>query len=436
MVNGFNRIATGCDVIIADGLRGNDERIIDVQGKYCPSPKIAAAIAEADIIISLNHFKGHEQAGFGGAVKNLGMGSGSVAGKREMHSTAQPVIDIANCTGCGVCEKHCAHDAVHVVDGKAAIDLEKCVGCGQCVAMCRRGGAVMGSTESCDILNFKIDEYAKAVLKGKPNFHISFIMNVSPECDCWGHNDAAIVPDLGIAASFDPVALDRACADLVNAAPTLRTGNELSDKEAACCSDGHHSGGDCCCHGGAACFKKHLTVFLDEHDIRVLIRYAQAHAVRACVQVKVNVEQLVALRLHDGHPARVHKLCYLGYILLLYIGQDLKLLVCVAYGDTGCNGGGDALQTARVRNDYAFHIFDNVAAYDDVDLLRHISEHGTGLCSGICHCDRLGAAHCGDKLLLENLQVLRVFFVSLYHIKLSFDTIISTPIISPIFPFA
>ena len=82
MVNGFNRIATGCDVIIADGLRGNDERIIDVQGKYCPSPKIAAAIAEADIIISLNHFKGHEQAGFGGAVKNLGMGSGSVAGKR------------------------------------------------------------------------------------------------------------------------------------------------------------------------------------------------------------------------------------------------------------------------------------------------------------------------------------------------------------------
>ena len=250
MVNGFNRIATGCDVIIADGLRGNDERIIDVQGKYCPSPRIAAAIAEADIIISLNHFKGHEQAGFGGAVKNLGMGSGSVAGKREMHSTAQPVINIANCTGCGVCEKHCAHDAVHVVDGKAAIDLEKCVGCGQCVAMCRRGGAVMGSTESCDILNFKIDEYAKAVLKGKPNFHISFIMNVSPECDCWGHNDAAIVPDLGIAASFDPVALDRACADLVNAAPTLRTGNELSDKEAACCSDGHHSGGDCCCHGG------------------------------------------------------------------------------------------------------------------------------------------------------------------------------------------
>lgn len=243
MVNGFNRISTGCDVIIADGLRGNDERIIDVGGKYCPSPKIGAAIAEADIVISLNHFKGHEQAGFGGAVKNLGMGSGSVAGKREMHATAQPVINTDNCTGCGICEKHCAHDAVHVVGGKAVISLDKCVGCGQCVAMCKRGGAVMGSTESCEILNFKIDEYAKAVLKDKPNFHISFIMNVSPECDCWGHNDAAIVPDLGIAASFDPVALDRACADLVNAAPILRTSNELTDKEASCCCpDGTSSG--------------------------------------------------------------------------------------------------------------------------------------------------------------------------------------------------
>ena len=95
--------------------------------------------------------------------------------------------------------------------------------------------------------------------------------------------------------------------------------------------------------GGAVCLKKHLTVFLDEHDIRVQIRYAQAHAVRACVHVQVDVEQLVALRLHDGHPARAHKLCYLGYILLLYIGQDLKLLVGIADGDTGCNGGGDSL---------------------------------------------------------------------------------------------
>ena len=241
MVNGFNPIATGCDVIIADGLRGKDERIVDVQGAYCPEPKIGAAIAEADIVISLTHFKGHEQAGFGGALKNLGMGSGSVAGKLDMHSTAQPKVNTDQCTGCKICEKHCAHDAIHVIDKKATIDYDKCVGCGQCVALCKNGAAVMGSEESGIVLNCKIDEYAKAVLKDKPNFHVSFIMNVSPECDCWAHNDAAIIPDLGMACSFDPVALDQACADLVNAAPVLMTPNELHDKE----EENHH---ECHCH--------------------------------------------------------------------------------------------------------------------------------------------------------------------------------------------
>ena len=239
MLNGFNPIATGCDVIIADGLRGKDERIIDVQGTYCPQPKIGAAIAEADIVISLTHFKGHEQAGFGGALKNLGMGSGSVAGKLDMHSTAQPKIELDNCIGCRICEKHCAHDAVHVENKKAVIDYDKCVGCGQCVALCKSEAAVMGSTESGEILNYKIAEYSKAVLQGKPNFHVAFIMNVSPECDCWGHNDAAVVPDLGMVASMDPVALDLACGDLVTAAAVLPTPNVFTEKE-------HHHDG--CCH--------------------------------------------------------------------------------------------------------------------------------------------------------------------------------------------
>lgn len=230
MVNGFNSIATGCDVIIADGLRGKDERVIDVCGKYCPAPKIGAAIADADIVISINHFKGHEMAGFGGAVKNLGMGSGSVAGKLDMHATAQPRVENDKCIGCKICEKNCNHDAIHVVDRKAIIDYDKCVGCGQCVAICKNEAAVMGSTESGIILNYKIAEYTKAVLKDKQHFHVSFIMNVSPECDCWGHNDAAIVPDLGMACSFDPIALDQACADIVNAAPTLRTENMLAEK--------------------------------------------------------------------------------------------------------------------------------------------------------------------------------------------------------------
>ncbi len=256
MVNGFNPIATGCDVIIADGLRGKDERIIDVNGTYCPEPKIGAAVAEADIVVSLTHFKGHEQAGFGGALKNLGMGSGSVAGKLDMHSTTQPVIVEDKCTGCRICETNCNHDAIHIEGKKAVIDYEKCVGCGQCIALCKNEAALPGSTESSEILNYKISEYAKAVLKDKQHFHVAFIMNVSPECDCWGHNDAAIIPDLGMAASTDPVALDQACVDLVNAAPTLRTENMLQDKENAA-------------HAGCECHHHHETEH-EEDKFRIL----------------------------------------------------------------------------------------------------------------------------------------------------------------------
>lgn len=230
MENGFNPISAKCEVIIADGLKGTDYREIEINGEYCKAPKIGAAIVDADIVLTMNHFKGHEQTGFGGALKNLGMGCASVGGKLELHSASQPIVDRENCKSCNICVKHCAHDAIHLDGNKiATIDYEKCVGCGQCVALCQYDAAVMGDGDTSERLNYKIAEYSKAVLLDKPNFHISFIMNVSPECDCWNHNDAAIVPDLGIAASFDPVALDKACADIVINAPILETGNRLSD---------------------------------------------------------------------------------------------------------------------------------------------------------------------------------------------------------------
>ena len=230
MENGFNPISAKCEVIIADGLKGTDYREIEINGEYCKAPKIGAAIVDADIVLTMNHFKGHEQTGFGGALKNLGMGCASVGGKLELHSASQPIVDRENCKSCDICVKHCAHDAIHLDGSKiATIDYEKCVGCGQCVALCQYDAAVMGDGDTSERLNYKIAEYSKAVLLDKPNFHISFIMNVSPECDCWNHNDAAIVPDLGIAASFDPVALDKACADIVINAPILETGNRLSD---------------------------------------------------------------------------------------------------------------------------------------------------------------------------------------------------------------
>lgn len=229
MENGFNPISAKCDVIIADGLKGTDFREIEINGRYCKAPKIGTAIADADIIITMNHFKGHEQSGFGGALKNLGMGCASVGGKLELHSASQPVINRDHCKSCNICVKHCAHDAIHLGDDKiAVIDYDTCVGCGQCVALCQYDSAVMGEGDTSERLNYKIAEYTKAVLLDKPHFHISFIMNVSPECDCWNHNDAAFIPDLGIAASFDPVALDMACADMVIKAPLIG-GNKLSE---------------------------------------------------------------------------------------------------------------------------------------------------------------------------------------------------------------
>ncbi|MDR0431587.1 MAG: DUF362 domain-containing protein [Tannerellaceae bacterium] len=229
MQNGFNPIAIPCNIIIADGLKGTDHKEITINGQYCKAPKIGTAIASADIIISMNHFKGHEQAGFGGALKNLGMGSASIAGKLELHSASSPVINRKHCTGCQICVKSCAHNAIHLDQQKiATINYNKCVGCGQCVALCQYSAAILGEDDTSERLNYKIAEYTQAVLTGKPHFHISFIMNVSPECDCWNHNDAPIIPDLGIAASHDPVALDQACADLATQAPAL-PGSKLTE---------------------------------------------------------------------------------------------------------------------------------------------------------------------------------------------------------------
>ena len=194
--------------------------------------EIAALVAatEADVVISLNHFKGHEMTGFGGAIKNLGMGSGSRGGKLDMHSGSKPQIDIKNCIACGKCIKNCSQGAIHFNAGKKAeIDYEKCIGCGQCIFICRDDAAQVREGQSSDVSSEKIAEYAYAVVKDKPSFHVNFIMNVSPDCDCFYLNDLPIVPEIGIAASFDPVALDRACVDLVNQAPVMK-GSILDEK--------------------------------------------------------------------------------------------------------------------------------------------------------------------------------------------------------------
>lgn len=221
-LNGFSPFSTSCHAIIADGLKGTDEVYVPVEGgEYVKEAKIGRAIMDADIFISLNHFKGHEATGFGGALKNIGMGCGSRAGKMEMHSAGKPHVKQELCIGCKQCEKICAHEAPEFTDKKATINHDKCVGCGRCIGICPKDAVCAASDESNDILNCKIAEYSKAVIDGRPNFHVSLVIDISPYCDCHAENDAAIVPDVGFFASFDPVALDVACADAVNKQPVI-----------------------------------------------------------------------------------------------------------------------------------------------------------------------------------------------------------------------
>ena len=221
-LNGFSPLSTGCHVVIADGIKGNDEAYVPVEGgEYVKEAKIGRAVMDADVFISLTHFKGHEQTGFGGALKNIGMGCGSRAGKMEQHNAGKPHVRENKCVGCGMCTKICAHSAISITDKKASIDHNKCVGCGRCIAICLRDAIVNTSDESAVVLNRKIAEYTKAVVDGRPCFHIALVIDVSPNCDCHRENDAAIVPNVGMFASFDPVALDVACADAVNAQPAI-----------------------------------------------------------------------------------------------------------------------------------------------------------------------------------------------------------------------
>ncbi len=229
--NGYNPFATGCHTIIADGLKGTDEALVKINGDYVKEAKIGRAMMDADIFISLTHFKGHELTGFGGTLKNVGMGCGSRAGKMEMHSSGKPKIRKKACTSCGACVKNCAQDAISFdADHKAGIDHNKCVGCGRCIGVCNFNAVLPMFDETNDILNCKIAEYAHAVLKDRPQFHISLVVDVSPNCDCHSENDVAIVPNVGMFASFDPVAIDMACVDAVNRQPA-NPGSAISEKQ-------------------------------------------------------------------------------------------------------------------------------------------------------------------------------------------------------------
>ena len=230
--NGFTPLTVGCPVLIGDGLKGTDDVDVPVEGgEYIESAKIGRAVMDADIFISLTHFKGHEMTGFGGAIKNIGMGCGSRAGKKEQHSNGKPSIDPEACRGCKRCQKECANNGLEFNEEtkKMTVNMDNCVGCGRCLGACTFDAIEFVNDAATKELNCRMAEYTKAVIDGRPNFHISLIVDVSPNCDCHAENDAPILPNIGMFASFDPLALDQACVDACLKCDPLPN-SQLSDR--------------------------------------------------------------------------------------------------------------------------------------------------------------------------------------------------------------
>jgi uncharacterized Fe-S center protein len=220
--HGYTLGKTGAHILIADGLEGKAYTRLNVNYKNLKHLFIAPLVLEADALISIAHFKGHEVTGFGGTLKNIGMGLGSRAGKQQMHSDIKPQVNESNCTGCGRCLNWCPENAISWKnENKAHINPEKCIGCAECVATCRSRAIAVSWAGGYNSVQEKIVEYTAGILQhfnGKCAF-FNFLTDISPNCDCYGYNDLPIAPDIGILASFDPVAIDQAGADLVNSTP-------------------------------------------------------------------------------------------------------------------------------------------------------------------------------------------------------------------------
>lgn len=223
-LNGYDFLSAGCPIIIADGVRGDTEEILHLeQNDGLKDYYIGSEVLKADGLLVLSHFKLHEQTGFGGAIKNLGMGAASRRGKLAMHSGATPTIESSRCTGCASCERWCATGAIRVKNGIAEISAKTCIGCGQCIVSCPQSAVDADWNASTENLNKLMAEYCLSITERYRDrvVFVNVINQVSPACDCWSYSDAPIIPDIGILASSDPVALDAASADMVNASEGL-----------------------------------------------------------------------------------------------------------------------------------------------------------------------------------------------------------------------
>lgn len=230
--NGFVYEVVDAPVIIADGIRGNSQVRVKIDKSIFKTVSIAHEIYMADVLLSVAHFKGHELSGFGGTLKNLGMGCASREGKLSQHSNISPWVKEKLCKGCETCLGWCPSGAISMIPSKsgsknvASIDSKRCIGCGECILSCPTGAIQIQWNETIPIFQKKIVEYAYGAIerkKGKTLF-LNFLTQISPACDCYGFSDIPIVKDIGILASEDPVAIDQASVDLIN----LEEGNRSS----------------------------------------------------------------------------------------------------------------------------------------------------------------------------------------------------------------
>ncbi|MDD5408682.1 MAG: DUF362 domain-containing protein [Candidatus Omnitrophica bacterium] len=215
--HGFTKEITGVDVIIPDDAKKENVAAIEINQRYIKSAKLARIFVEADALVAVSHFKGHILTGFGGALKNIGMGCASREGKLAQHCDVAPVVHSDRCIGCGECEIICPAGAIHLENKKSIVDSSKCIGCASCLAVCPTM-AMFIDFNAGDKVQYKMVEYSLAVLKGRKNKtgFINFAVKINKECDCWGMENPRIAPDVGILASNDPVSIDKASLDLVN----------------------------------------------------------------------------------------------------------------------------------------------------------------------------------------------------------------------------
>lgn len=223
--NGFAYATVEAPIIIADGLDGRDAIEVPIEGgTHFESVKLGSVAVHADAMVVVSHVKGHEATGFGGAIKNVGMGLGCRSAKQRMHADFSPDPDAEKCTACGRCVMWCPVDAITIgPDRVAAVDYATCYGCGECVAACPYGAIAINWKTTPQAIQEKMVEHVAGAVAGKSGkaIYLSFVTDVTPDCDCWHFSDAAVVPDIGVLASTDPVAIDQAAYDLVRAAPGL-----------------------------------------------------------------------------------------------------------------------------------------------------------------------------------------------------------------------